>query len=102
MLLVNAFYATNGTQTIIFAIFVSMNPPKIVIANITAAVTRVCVVSGGLVCTVLASAVPLADSSADRHALLQYSTPTEDRPSEQCRRVGRSSYILVSVHSDRE
>ena len=28
MLLVNAFYATNGPQTIIFAIFVSMNPPK--------------------------------------------------------------------------
>ena len=27
VLLVNAFYATNGTQTIIFAIFVSMNPP---------------------------------------------------------------------------
>ena len=26
--LVNAFYATNGTQTIIFAIFVSMNPPN--------------------------------------------------------------------------
>ena len=25
--LVNAFYATNGLQTIIFAIFVSMNPP---------------------------------------------------------------------------
>ena len=28
MLLVNAFYVTNGTQTIIFAIFVSMNPPS--------------------------------------------------------------------------
>ena len=26
--LVNAFYATNGTQAIIFAIFVSMNPPS--------------------------------------------------------------------------
>ena len=59
MRLVNAFYVTYGLQTIDFAIFVSMNPPKIVIANITAAVTRVCVVSGGLVCTVLASAVPL-------------------------------------------
>ncbi len=31
VLLVNAFYATNGTQTIIFAIFVSMNPPKYMI-----------------------------------------------------------------------
>ena len=29
VLLVNAFYATNGTQTIIFRIFVSMNPPII-------------------------------------------------------------------------
>ena len=28
MLLVNAFYVTYGSQTIIFAIFVSMNPPK--------------------------------------------------------------------------
>ena len=27
VLLVNAFYVTNGPQTIIFAIFVSMNPP---------------------------------------------------------------------------
>ena len=27
--LVNAFYVTNGTQTIIFAIFVSMNPPSV-------------------------------------------------------------------------
>ena len=31
LLLVNAFYATNGTQTIIFAIFVSMNPPKVIL-----------------------------------------------------------------------
>ena len=29
MLLVNAFYVTYGSQTIIFAIFVSMNPPTL-------------------------------------------------------------------------
>ena len=29
MSLLNAFYVTNATQTIIFAIFVSMNPPTL-------------------------------------------------------------------------
>ena len=35
VLLVNAFYTTNGHQTIIFAIFVSMNPPNMCVRFLT-------------------------------------------------------------------
>ena len=40
--LLNAFYVTNATQTIIFAIFVSMNPPTVPDLDIAPAPPRFC------------------------------------------------------------